>query len=205
MRNLITVSALAMTCAMPVAASAQDGKNDVHGFVGVTAGTATFGTAVSPAFGGRVGLGITRHIQIVGEAGRLAGFKSAPFDLLGLITATVRVSAFYGEGGVRFIAVPRPAVRPYAEVTAGVTRLNASLSGPDGGTDPIIDTASLRINSTRPTFGAGGGLLLDAGPLSIDIGYRYKRISPGDTIVAALNDGKDYLVNQVRVGIGVRF
>ena len=98
-----------------------------------TAGTATFGTAVSTTFGGRVGLGLTRHIQIVGEGGRLAGFKSAPFDLLGLFTATVRVSAFYGEGGMRFIAVPRPAVRPYAEVTAGVTRLNASLSGPAAG------------------------------------------------------------------------
>jgi opacity protein-like surface antigen len=192
--RLITVIALAMACAMPVIASAQDAKSDVHGFIGATAGTATFGTAVSTTFGGRVGLGLTRHIQIVGEAGRLAGFKSAPFDLLGLITATVRVSAFYGEGGVRFIAVPRPAMRPYAEVTAGVTRLNASL-----------DTSSLRINTTRPTFGAGGGVLLDAGPLSIDIGYRYKRIMPGDTIVGTLNDGKDYLVNQVRVGVGVRF
>jgi opacity protein-like surface antigen len=204
MRELISVVGLAMACAIPVAASAQDAKNDVHGFTGVTAGTAIFGTAVSPAFGGRVGLGITRNIQIVGEAGRLAAFKSAPFDLLGFITATAHVSAFYGEGGVRVIAVPRPAVRPYAEVTAGVTRLNASLSGPDDSTGPI-DTASLRINTTRPTVGAGGGILLDAGPLSIDIGYRYKRIKPGDTIVGALNDGKEYVVNQVRVGIGVRF
>jgi hypothetical protein len=190
----ITLIALALACAMPVAARAQDQKNDVHGFAGVTAGTATFGTAVSATFGGHVGLGLTRHIQIVAEAGRLAGFKSAPFDLLGLFTATARVSAFYGEGGARFIATPRPAVRPYAEVTAGVTRLNASL-----------DTSSLRINTTRPTFGAGGGVLLDAGPLSIDIGYRYKRIAPGDTIIGTLNDGKDYLVNQVRVGVGIRF
>ena len=51
---------------------------------------------------------------------------------------------------------------------------------------------SLRINTTRPTFGAGGGVLLDAGPVSIDIGYRYKRIAPGDTIIGTLNDGKDY-------------
>ena len=144
----------------------------MHGFAGVTAGTATFGTAVSATFGGHVGLGLTRHVQIVGEGGRLAGFKSAPFDLLGLFTATVRVSAFYGEGGARFIAVPRPAVRPYAEVTAGVTRLNASLSGRRR---HAFDTSSLRVNTTRPTFGAGGGVLLDAGPVSIDIGYRYKQ------------------------------
>ena len=195
----LTVIALVMACSIPVLASAQDAKSDVHGFVGATAGTATFGTAVSTTFGGRVGLGLTRHIQIVGEGGRLAGFKSAPFELLGLFTATVRVSAFYGEGGMRFIAVPRPAVRPYAEVTAGVTRLNASLSG------PAVDTSSLRINTTRPTFGAGGGVLLDAGPVSIDVGYRYKRIAPGDTIIGTLNDGKDYVVNQVRVGVGVRF
>ena len=199
MRKMISVIALAMACAMPLTASAQEAKSDVHGFAGVTAGTATFGTAVSATFGGHVGLGLTRHVQIVGEGGRLAGFKSAPFDLLGLFTATVRVSAFYGEGGARFIAVPRPAVRPYAEVTAGVTRLNASLVG------PAVDTSSLRVNTTRPTFGAGGGVLLDAGPVSIDIGYRYKRITPGDTVIGTLNDGKDYLVNQVRVGLGVRF
>ena len=41
--------------------------------------------------------------------------------------------------------------------------------------------------------------------MSIDIGYRYKRITPGDTIIGSLNDGKDYQVNQVRVGVGLRF
>jgi hypothetical protein len=36
----------------------------------------------------------------------------------------------------------------------------------------------------------------------VDLGYRYKRIAAGNAIVAALNVGKDYGINQVRVGAG---
>ena len=51
----------------------------------------------------------------------------------------------------------------------------------------------------------GAGVVLQGGPLSVDIGYRYKKISPGNTIASLLNAGQDYKVNEVRVGIGVRF
>ncbi|MEN3337051.1 MAG: hypothetical protein V7647_727, partial [Acidobacteriota bacterium] len=43
------------------------------------------------------------------------------------------------------------------------------------------------------------------GPVSLDIGYRYKKISAGNAIVSALNGGQDYRVNQVRIGVGLRF
>jgi opacity protein-like surface antigen len=205
MRKLITMTALAVACAMPTAARAQDAKSEVQGFGGLTVGTSTFGSAVSPTFGGRVGVGLTRNLQVIGEAGQLADIKSPLFDLLDFTDIGVRVSAFYGEGGVRYMAAPRSAVRPYGEATAGFARLNASVSGLGGLTDAIIDTALGLINSTRPMLGVGTGVLFNAGPMSVDVGYRYKKISAGNTIASLLNGGKDYQVNQVRVGLGVRF
>lgn len=205
MRKLIVVSALAVACAMPTVARAQGGRSEVQGFGGLTVGTSTFGSAVSPTFGGRVNVGLTPNIQVIGEAGRLADIKSPLLDVLDFTDFGVRVSALYGEGGVRFIASPRSTVRPYGEATAGFARLNAGVSGLGGRTDAIVDTALGLINSTRPMLGVGTGVLLQAGPMSVDIGYRYKKISPGNTVAALLNAGKDYQVNQVRIGIGFRF
>jgi opacity protein-like surface antigen len=205
MRKLIVVSALAVACAMPAVARAQSGKSEVQGFGGLTVGTSAFGSAVSPTFGGRVNVGLTPNIQVIGEAGRLADIKSPLLDLVDFTGLGVRVSALYGEAGVRFIASPRSAVRPYGEATAGFARLNASVSGLSGRTDAIVDTALGLINSTRPMLGVGTGVLLQAGPMSVDLGYRYKKISPGNTVAALLNAGKDYQVNQVRIGVGFRF
>jgi opacity protein-like surface antigen len=209
MRRLTVAGALALACAMPVTASAQERTSDVHGFAGVTVGTSTFGSAISPTFGGRVGIGLTPHLQVIGEAGRLAGLNSPTirsplFDALGLSQVGVRVSAFYGEGGIRVTASPQSAARPYGEATVGFARLNARVSGLGGQSNAIIDSALDLVDGTRPIVGVGGGVLLRAGPASIDIGYRYKQISPGDTL-RALNEGKNLYVNQVRVGVGVRF
>jgi opacity protein-like surface antigen len=54
-------------------------------------------------------------------------------------------------------------------------------------------------------LGAGGGVLLQGGPVSLDLGYRYKKILASGTIASALNGGNAYTVNQVRVGVGIRF
>jgi hypothetical protein len=54
-------------------------------------------------------------------------------------------------------------------------------------------------------LGAGGGVLIQSGPLSLDFGYRYKKILASGTVASALNGGDPYNVNQVRVGVGVRF
>ena len=135
MRKLIFVVTLTLVCALPVSARAQGPKSEVQGFGGLTVGTSTFGSAVSSTFGGRVGVGLTPNIQVIGEAGRLADIKSPLFDLLDFTDIGVRVSAFYGEGGVRFIASPHSAVRPYGEATAGFARLNAGISGLGGPAD----------------------------------------------------------------------
>ena len=202
MRKLILVSALLV---WPAAAHAQSGNNDIQGFGGITVGTSTFGSAASPTFGGRVGVGLTDHLQLIGEAGRLVDISSPLFDLLDFTDVGVRVSAFYGEGGVRFIASPHSAVRPYAEATAGFARLNAGVSGLGGTTGAIVNTALNALNRTRPMLGAGAGVVLQGGPVSVDFGYRYKQISSGDLITSALNAGKPYTINQVRVGVGFRF
>jgi opacity protein-like surface antigen len=54
-------------------------------------------------------------------------------------------------------------------------------------------------------LGVGTGVLIQGGPISVDFGYRYKKISAGNTLASVLNAGKDFQINQVRVGIGVRF
>jgi opacity protein-like surface antigen len=205
MRKSIFVGALVFACALPVSASAQSPKSEVQGFGGLTVGTSTFGSAVSSTFGGRVGVGLTPNIQVIGEAGRLADIKSPLFDLLDFTDIGVRVSALYGEGGVRFIASPHSAVRPYGEATAGFARLNAGISGLGGPADAIVDTALALLHTTRPMLGVGTGVLIQGGPISVDLGYRYKKISAGNTLASVFNAGKDFQINQVRVGVGVRF
>jgi opacity protein-like surface antigen len=205
MRKLIVLLALVSASAWPAVARAQGGTGDVHGFAGVTAATSTFGTAVSPTFGGRVGVGLSERIQLVGEAGRLAGISSDPFDLLGFQDLRVRVSAYYGEGGVRFIASPGATIRPYAEATIGAARMNADLIGADGNADGLVEIARNALNRTQRMLGAGGGILVVRGSLSVDIGYRYKNVSGGDSIVEALSAGLGYQVHQVRGGLGFRF
>jgi len=204
MRKLTVVFGLAML-AWPAAARAQERNSDVQGFGGVTVGTSTFGSAASPAFGGRVNIALTDHLQAVGEAGRLADISSPLFDLLDFSGVGVRVSAFYGEGGVRFITSPHATVRPYAEATAGFARLNANIRGLGGSTDAIVNAGLNFFNQTQPMLGVGGGVLLQSGALSVDLGYRYKTISSGDAIASAVNAGDPYHINQVRVGVGFRF
>jgi opacity protein-like surface antigen len=206
MRKLIVFGALAAACAIPSTARAQGGKGEVQGFGGLTVGTSSFGSALSPTFGARVAADLTPNLQVIGEGGRLADIKSPLFDLLDFTSVGVRVSALYGEGGVRFLAAsPRSAVRPYGEATAGFARLNADLSGINGTAYELLETAMNVINSTRPMLGVGGGVVLQGGPLTVDVGYRYKKISAGNTVASLLNAGRDYKVNQVRVGVGFRF
>ena len=91
MRKLMCVLALALF-ASPAAAIAQE-RSEVQGFGGLTFGTSNFGTAASSTFGGRVSVGLSDNLQIIGEAGRLADIKSPLFDLLDFRDVGVRVSA----------------------------------------------------------------------------------------------------------------
>jgi opacity protein-like surface antigen len=117
----------------------------------------------------------------------------------------VRLSAWYGEAGLRFIASPHSAVRPYFEGTAGIARLRPSVLDA-GSVGAIANAALVFLDRTEPMFGAGAGVMLVGGPMLIDIGYRYNRISVGNSIASALTLGRSSIdVNQVRVGVGFRF
>jgi hypothetical protein len=206
MRKTVILSAMLAVCTMPAAARAQSGNTSVQGFGGLTFGTSSVigGSSVASSFGGAVAAGLTPNIQIVGEVGRLSDIKPPLLDLLDFTPLDLRVSAWYGEGGVRFIASPHSAVRPYAEATAGFARLSTGLSGFGGRTDAVIDTGLAFLNRTEPLLGAGGGVLLQGGPLALDVGYRYKKIL-ATGVASALNAGNAYQVNEARIGVGIRF
>ena len=196
--------ALIIVVGLPATARAQAGNGVVQGFGGLTFGTSSFvGTSTAPSLGGAIAAGLTPNIQIVGAVGRLSDIKPPILELLDFTSIDLRVSAWYGEGGVRLITSPGSSVRPYAEATAGMARLSTGLSGL-GDADPFIDAGLGFLNRTEPLLGLGGGVLFTAGPLAVDLGYRYKRIIASG-VSAALNAGDAFQVNEARVGIGVRF
>lgn len=206
MRRMMILTTVLGVCTIPGTARAQSANTSVQGFGGFTFGTSSvIGTrSMGSTFGGAVTADLTPNIQVIGEAGRLSDIKPPLLDLLDFTPVNLRVSAWYGEGGVRFIASPHSAVRPYAEATAGFARLSTGLSGFGGRTDAVIETGLAFLNRTEPLLGAGGGVLLQGGPVAVDLGYRYKKILAGG-VASAVNAGRDYQVNEVRIGLGVRF
>jgi opacity protein-like surface antigen len=204
-RRLMISCAAILVCLAPAAALAQGTDKSIQGFGGLTFGTSSVvGTSTASTFGGRITAGLTPNIEIIGEAGRMTDIKPPLLDLLDYTPVDLQIRAWYGEGGVRFIASPRSAVRPYAEATAGFARLSPTLSGINGRAGAVIDTGLAFLNRTEPLLGAGGGVVFQGGPISLDVGYRYKKIL-ATGVSSALNGGNPYQVNQVRVGLGYRF
>jgi hypothetical protein len=157
-------------------------------------------------FGGRVSFEFVPGVQAIGEFGRLGNVLPAMVALpLSFAPVDVKVSAFYGEGGVRLLAAPRSAVSPYVEGTAGVAHLRFGINGL-GSTADTIARAALNLVDTRdPMLGFGGGVLMHGGPVHVDLGYRYKRILTGSVMSSILSAGQELQTHQVRFGLGVRF
>jgi len=197
--SLILAAVMVLT---PLAAGAQTTAGSVTGFGGLTLN----GSSSQSLFGGNLAVNLTPNIQVVGEAGRINDLMPWTLDqLIGLTPADVRLSAWYGEGGVRFLAGGRrSSVRPYVEATAGVARLSTRVSG-IGRADPWANAALGFLDRTSPLVGAGGGVLVGAGPIQLDLGYRYKKVLAESVLDRALTLGDGISVNQVRVGLGVRF
>lgn len=157
-------------------------------------------------FGGRVSFEFVPGLQAIGEFGRLGNvlpevvalpLRFAPFD--------VRASAFYGEGGLRFLAAPHSAVSPYVEGTAGVAHLRFGLSGLGSTADAVARTALGLIDTRDPMLGVGGGVLMRSGLVQVDLGYRYKRILASGLTSSVIGAGQDFQAHQLRFGVGVRF
>lgn len=199
MRALSICGALAVALSVPSVARAQQGQ--FQGFGGLTFGDVTS----SSTFGGSLAVPLSDNLQIIGEGGRMTNLMPSLLDtLVDLTPADVRVSAWYGEGGLRFIASPGRAIRPYVETTAGVARLNTGIAGTGSFADAVTNTALRFLGRTEPMLSAGGGVVVQGGPLVLDLGYRYKKILVGDSWQGLLTGG-DVGVNQLRVGAGVRF
>jgi Outer membrane protein beta-barrel domain len=206
MRRLFIVGAAVAALLAPATAHAQSLNSEAGGFGGITFGnSSTFGSLTSSTFGGGVAIGLTPNLQAIGEGGRITDIKPPLFDLLGFTPIDLQVAAWYGEGGVRFLVPTHGAVHPYGEATAGFAHLNVNLSGVSGEPGEYINAALDFFNRTEPMLGVGAGILVQSGPLSLDFGYRYKQIMPGNTVASALNAGNDYHVNQARIGLAVRF
>lgn len=67
-----------------------------------------------------------------------------------------------------------------------------------------MNTALGLLDSNEPMLGVGGGVIVQGGPVFVDLGYRYRKIYASDSLQAFLTGG-DFSVNQVRFGVGVRF
>lgn len=201
-RLLLCAAAASGVLLFSVHADAQTRGGQVEGFGGMTVGNTTTATT----YGGSVAFPIGDNVQIIGEAGRLDDIKNGLLDVVDDLTPyNVRLSAWYGEAGIRLIASPRSPVRPYVEGTAGFARVTPGITGA-GTIGAVTNTALNFLSSNEPMFGAGGGVILQGGPVIVDAGYRYKRIESGNAIATALTLGGGPIeVNQVRVGIGFRF
>jgi opacity protein-like surface antigen len=201
MRKLSALPALAAGALLVAStASAQD-RSQVGAFGGFTFGSTTSATT----FGGTVRAPLAGGMEIVGEAGRLEDVMPSTLGtLLDFTPVDVRLSAWYGEAGIRFTAPARSHVTPYAEATAGFARLQTGFSGV-GRVDPFVRTALRFLDRTEPMLGAGAGIAVTGGPLTLDLGYRYKKILAANSPQSLLVAGDDIGVSQLRIGIGFRF
>src|SRR4029078_7867745 len=121
MRVLIVAAALAL---VPLSASAQDRPSFFEGFGGlrVTSAPGTAGT-----LGGSIGVSVTPGIQAGGEVGRTSDvMPSSIASIIALTPAEFRVSAFYGEGGVRFLTNPPGRRSGRADPLVGARRADAT-------------------------------------------------------------------------------
>ena len=202
---LAATFALLAFSGLPAPARAQ---TSIDGFGALPISQLTsFGDAgIAMDFGGRVGFELTPGIQVLGEFGRIGNVLPYLVALpLSFAPVDVKVSAFYGEGGVRFLAAPRRAVSPYVEGTAGVAHLRFDLNGIGVAGEALAKAALNLVDERDPIIGAGGGVLLRGGPLQFDLGYRYKRILSDSAVSSVLSAGQQMQSHQVRFGVGVTF
>ena len=199
------LSFLLAVCMAPASAIAQDRTASAVGFGGASLNS--FSTSSSKVdFGFNVAKELTPNIQVAGEFGRLGNMlPSLASGILAFTPYDVSVSAFYGEGGLRLLAAPDSGVSPYVEATAGIARLSPHLSGFGSTPDAILGAGLGFLRSTEPILGVGGGFMLRGGPVVADVGYRYKQVAGGDSLVSLLGAGQNLRAHQVRFGIGVRF
>ena len=193
---------LVVVCLVSTCAAAQDDRAFVQGVGGIRL---TSAPGIAGSFGAMVGGSLTPNIDAVGEFGRMSDVMPTLIDTAVAFTyPDFQMSAWYGVGGIRLITSPTGHLRAYGETVAGFARLSNSLRGIDSPTDAIVGTALSFVNTTEPLAAAGAGVIFQNGSFVANVGYRFTRIFAGDTLAGLLTGG-NLDVNEVRVGIGVRF
>jgi hypothetical protein len=204
----LLVAATLAVVSVVIAPSPASAQVSIDGFGGVQMDhVASLGDSGFPVdFGGRVSFDVVPAVQVFGEFGRIGNVMPPLLETgLAFTRLDVTASAFYGEGGVRLLAAPRSAVSPYVEGTAGVAHLRLGARGLGSTSDAIILAALNLVDTRDPLFGVGGGILMRAGPLNVDLGYRFKRIVSNSTLSSVLSVGQELQSHQVRFGVGGRF
>ena len=195
---------LTALCLLPIPALAQNNNQSfIQGFGGLRLATAP---AVTPTAGGTVGIGLTPHIQAIGEVGRISDVMPSLVEtVLTVSPIDVRRSAVYGEGGLRLTTSPVGHVGAYGETLFGVARLNTNVSGIGSArTDAITNLALRFVNTTERVGALGTGVVLQGGPVVATIGYRYTRFFSDNAFQTLLTAGHSD-VNEARVSFGFRF
>ena len=183
------------------AASAQEPRASVEGFGGLGMGSFT---TPNTNFGGVITGSLTPNIQLIGEAGRLSNVLPTTTQMLfDLSPVGMSASAFYAEGGVRLTA-GSGGVRPYAEASGGIARLQPHLTGLSGLPGALANAGLAFLNSTAPIGTVGAGVQLHAGNFIADVGYRHHQVF-SDSWMQALALGGNLGSNEVRFGVGVKF
>lgn len=196
-------SALTVALSLVVAGVAHaQGVGTAQGFGGYSVGALS---TPAPSLGGTITLAVTPTIHVIAEAGRL-GNVLPPLSSSLFAVPGVRVSAFYGEGGIRALAGnANSGFRPYVEGTFGVARLDISSTRLNPVGSLLLDVGQAFLDRSSPTLGAGGGVLAQAGPIVFDVGYRYKQLLDTGTLGTVLGLGQELRTHEVRAGIGFRF
>ena len=201
MRTLPALPALFAGALLVASSAAAQDRPQVGAFGGYTFGSTTEATT----FGGNVQTPLGGGLEIVGEFGRLEDVMPSTLGtLIDFTPVDLHLSAWYGEAGIRFTVPGHGSVRPYAEATGGFARMHTAFSGA-GAADPFVATALRFLDRTEPMLGVGAGVAFTGGPVTLDLGYRYKRILASDSLPSLLVAGDDIDVSQVRIGIGFRF
>ena len=202
MRNALTsVLAIALSLGTAQVTEAQT-RGTAQGFGGFSVNQAVEPLA---SLGGTVTVALAEHVHLIGEMGRL-GNVAPPVASSLLEVPGVHVSAFYGEGGLRALAGgSNSVIRPYVEGTVGMSRLYVSSTLIPSWGNALINAGTSFLDRNSPTVGVGGGVLLQAGPVVFDAGYRYKQLLDTNTLSTVFGLGQNLRSSDVRVGIGFRF
>jgi opacity protein-like surface antigen len=157
-------------------------------------GGVTFDHAAGGIFGAGVTAVASKHVQFLGEAGRLtnvlpkataANLNTVAASFVANGTTPFLFSAkrpgYYGLGEVRITsAMSKSGLAPFVEAGAGFAHVTSKISAQGGGedmTDAFLAAIAPLPTETKPMLTGGAGLRIKAGRRSVvDLGYRYGRI-----------------------------